>query len=250
MTDWEVIRKEWETTDISLKELANKNEVSESTVRSRKNREKWQRNETKKNATQRKNVATAKKDAKPKKSTRYPNGHPGNKNPENQFTKRNQAAKTHGLFSKYLPEETLAIIEAMNEKTPADLLFDQIQIQYAAIIRAQQIMHVESKDELVKELKREKHQSGEKGNAWEEEYEIQFAWDRQAQLLQAQSRAITELRSSINQFIKLADEEDERRLKLEQMQLSIDKTKIEIEKISEGEQNNAIEIQIVSKKAD
>ena len=48
--------------------------------------------------------------------------------------------------------------------------------------------------------------------------------------------------------MKLADEADERRLKLEQMQLNIDKTKIEIEKLSDGEQNGPIEIQIVAKK--
>ena len=117
-------------------------------------------------------------------------------------------------------------------------------IQYAAIIRAQSIMHVESKDEMIKELK--KHKMYEDGE--EIEYEFQFAWERQAQFLNAQSRAISELRTSINQFLKLADEADERRLKLEQMQLNIDKTKIEIEKLSDGEQNGPIEIQIVAKK--
>lgn len=82
------------------------------------------------------------------------------------------------------------------------------------------------------------------------EYEFQFAWERQAQLLTAQSRAISELRTSINHFIKLADEADERRLKLEQMQLSIDKTKVEIDKIGSDEQTGPIEIKIVGKKRD
>ena len=70
--DWESIRAEFELSDISLKDLAEKHGISPGTLRSRKNREKWkkrgspddatqhatQRNE---NATQRKNVATKKK---------------------------------------------------------------------------------------------------------------------------------------------------------------------------------------------
>ena len=39
------------------------------------------------------------------------------------------------------------------------------------------------------------------------------------------------MRSSIRQFVEMADQDDERRLKLKQMQLGIDKTKLEIEKI-------------------
>lgn len=131
-------------------------------------------------------------------------------------------------------------MEAMNERSPADLIWDQIQIQYAAIIRVQRNMHVESKDEIIKELKKAKYdyypRSKEDGGGvekavTEEEYEFQFAWERQAQLLTAQSRAIGELRSSIRQFVEMADQDGERRLKLKQMQLGIDKTKLEIEKI-------------------
>ena len=62
MTDWEKIREEWETSDITFVDLADKHNLKTSTVRSRKNREKWQRND---NATQRKNFATKKsKEAK------------------------------------------------------------------------------------------------------------------------------------------------------------------------------------------
>src|SRR5690625_5602631 len=72
MPNWEQIREEWETSDITFKELAEKHGVKDSTVRSRKNREKWQRNATSKNATQRKSVATKKNSnvaSKNKKST-------------------------------------------------------------------------------------------------------------------------------------------------------------------------------------
>src|SRR5690606_24465453 len=71
--------------------------------------------------------------------------------------KNNQNAKKHGFFSKYIPEETLEIMGMLEEKSPADLIWDQIMIQYAAIIRAQQIMYVESKDEINKELRKVKN---------------------------------------------------------------------------------------------
>ncbi|SCX62557.1 hypothetical protein SAMN02787108_03106 [Lysinibacillus fusiformis] len=156
--------------------------------------------------------------------------------------KQNKNAVTHGFFQKFLPEVTLEIMEAMNECSPADLIWDQIQIQYAAIIRAQRIMHVTDKGEMIKELKKAKYEyyprSKEEGGGVEqatieEEYNLQFEGERQAQLLTAQSRAVGELRSSIRQFVERADQDDELRIKLEQMQLNIDKTKAEMEKLDE-----------------
>lgn len=41
MTDWKKIRKEFETSDISMKKLAEKHNVKYATLRSRKSREKW-----------------------------------------------------------------------------------------------------------------------------------------------------------------------------------------------------------------
>ena len=55
--NWNKIRKEFETTDISMAELARKHGVKPGTLRSRKNREKWGESV----ATEKKNVATAKR---------------------------------------------------------------------------------------------------------------------------------------------------------------------------------------------
>ena len=70
--DWESIRAEFELSDISLKDLAEKHGIKPATLRSRKNRDKWQKRgspddatqratQRNENATQRKNVATKKK---------------------------------------------------------------------------------------------------------------------------------------------------------------------------------------------
>lgn len=235
--NWNEIRQEWETTKITFKDLAEKHNVKLGTLKSRRSREKWSRDPAKIDATLK---IDASKVATPKNKPRYKEGSrkgAGNPNPVKQFTKRNSAAVTHGFFAKYLPDETKDIIEDMQGHSPADLIYSQIEIQFAAIIRAQQIMFIENKDEMIKELKKEKQSM----DSEEIEYEFQFAWDRHATFMNAQSRAMSELRSLIKQFNEMAHEDDERRLRLEQMQIGIDKTKAEIDNLSNGSRNESAE---------
>ncbi|WP_077735644.1 terminase small subunit [Bacillus sonorensis] len=56
--DWEKIKKEYETTNLTLKALADKHNVKLGTLKSRKSREGWARGSTKKDATRIKEVAT------------------------------------------------------------------------------------------------------------------------------------------------------------------------------------------------
>ncbi|WP_160203493.1 terminase small subunit [Priestia megaterium] len=60
MTAWDEIRKEYESSNITLSALADKHDIKLGTLKSRKSREKWQR-ATKKDATKPKKVATKKK---------------------------------------------------------------------------------------------------------------------------------------------------------------------------------------------
>lgn len=95
--------------------------------------------------------------------------------------KKNKNAEKFGFFSKYLPEETVSIIQEMPED-PLDILWDQIQIAYAAIIRAQRIMYViDSDDKTVEKIE---HKDG---NVIGERWEVQQAWDKQANFLSAQA---------------------------------------------------------------
>jgi len=222
-----------------LKDIAAELGVSDSQIRKWKNQDKWDE-ALNSNVTKSKGNVTKRKRGAPL----------GNKNAvgnEGGAPTGNQNALKHGFFSKYIPQETLEIMGMLDEKSPADLIYDQIMIQYAAIIRAQKIMYVEDKDEMIKELKRTKESYSENGSSSEEEYEFQFAWDRQATFLNAQSRAMSELRSLVKQFNELAHEDDERRLKLEQMKLGIEKTKAELDKISSGSYDKPIEILIKRK---
>ncbi|GMG79814.1 hypothetical protein ShirakiTA10_27760 [Bacillus safensis] len=53
-----------------------------------------------------------------------------------------------------MPAEAFEIMQEIQEFSPVDLLWEQIQIQFTAIVRAQKIMLVEGKDEMIKELKK------------------------------------------------------------------------------------------------
>lgn len=137
--------------------------------------------------------------------------------------KKNQNSKKHGFFSKFIPEETLEIMGGLGEVSAADLIWDQITIQYAAIIRAQKIMFVENKEDHADFLTKEKQDEFSSEETWE----YHTAWDRHATFMNAQSRAMSELRSLIKQFNDLAHDNDERKLKLQLMQANIEKVKAE-----------------------
>ena len=119
-------------------------------------------------------------------------GQPGNENAVGHGAPpRNKNAEKFGFFSKYLPEETLSIIREM-PKNPLDVLWDQIQIAYAAIIRAQKIMYVRDQNDKTKEMTLD----GIEATG----YDVQQAWDKQANFLSAQARAQKTLEGMINRY--------------------------------------------------
>lgn len=126
------------------------------------------------------------------------------------------------------------MIQEIKIKNPLDILWENITIQYAAIIRAQRIMFVTEKEEMIKELKKTKDSWGDTSSSEEREYEFQFAWDRQATFLNAQSRAMSELRSLIKQYDELLHSKWE--LATEEQKARIEKLKADIAKT--GENNN------------
>lgn len=169
--------KEMYLKGMKLVEIASQLNLPEGTIRSWKNRQTWDCNV----ANEKCNVAKRKK-----------GGQPGNHNATGP--PKNHNAEKHGLFRKYLPPETFSIIQEM-PKDPLDVLWDQIQIAYAAIIRAQQIMYVRDRNDKTTEKIEEKE-----GNVIGERWEVQQAWDKQANFLKSQARAQSELRSLVKQY--------------------------------------------------
>lgn len=226
MPNWDEIRKEWETTKITLAALAEKHEVKLGTLKSRKSREKWSRDATKKDATKTEKVATIDNKGEAKKEQTNRSGNP---NPKNQFTKRNSAARKHGLYAKYFTDTQREIMEDFEDFSIADQLWMQIEIKFSAIIQLQNVMWVENSYDHLKE---------ESGNSWgeggsSETYKVAFAYERFESYIKAQTRAMAEYRNLVKHFLELAHDDDERRLKLEQMQVGIEKSKKETEFLEE-----------------
>ena len=205
--------------NIDLVKIAEILNLLPGTIRGWKNKDKW---DTKLNGTfQKKSVKNT------ERSKRKKGAQPKNKNSKGHVSsvpKGNKNAETHGFFSKIFPPEAIDIVEDIMVKDPLDMLWENIIIQYTAIARSQRIMSVKNQEDLTKVLKREKESSGETSEGWEKEYELQFAWDKQATFLQAQSRAMKTLESMIKQY----DELLKSNLATEEQKLRIQKLKVDI----------------------
>ena len=127
--------------------------------------------------------------------------------------KGNSNSKKHGFFSKYIPQDTMKIIEDLESQSTSDMIWGQILIQYSAIIRAQKVMAVADRDDHLKEQVSEG--VGDGGHS--EGYKGSFAYEQYYSYLTAQSRAMSELRSLIKQFEEIADEKDERRARIDKI---------------------------------
>ena len=215
---------------MKLVEIASQLNVSEGTVRSWKNRYNF---DGKSNATLQKNNRNV---AKKKRG-----GQPGNKNAVGHGApKGNQNATKHGLFSRYLPEDTRELFFSLDSADPLDLLWDQIKLAYAAIMRAQHIMHVRDQNDKTIEKVEEKD-----GNVIGERWEVQQAWDKQASFLQAQAKAQKELTGMIKQYEELlhknwdlATEEQRARITALKDKVKTDEDRaVNITFVKAGEQN-------------
>lgn len=187
---------------VKLIEISRRLEVPEGTVRRWKCTYDW-------------DGKKSERSEKKKPNARKRGGQPGNKNATGPPGNKN--AEKFGFLSKYLPGETLELLHLTADSSPLDLLWTQIQLAYAAIIRAQKIAYV--KDAEDKTIEKIEDRSG--AESWGEKWEVQQAWDKQANFMKAQARAQRELRGLIKQYGEMlhkdwdaATEEQKARLQL------------------------------------
>ena len=143
--------------------------------------------------------------------------------------KKNKNSMKHGLFAKYLPDETLEIMDSLNEIKPLDILWTNIQMQFASIIRAQQIMFVKDQEDHTT------FKTKERSDEFSEEHQVEVhaSWDKQATFMNSLSRSMAELRNMLKQYVELSTHDDDRLLEVQRMQSIIDKNKAEIDKIKQ-----------------
>lgn len=216
---------------MKLKDIADALGLSDTQIRKWKNQDKWDER-LNSNVTIRKSNVTKRGGAP--KGNKNAVGNKGGAAP-----KGNSNAVTHGFFRRIFPddEETHAIIGEIGVKSPLDILWENIVIQYTAIARAQKIMFVRDQQDETRVLKKQKRQldsekvgKGENQRVEtfetyvEEEWEIQHAWDKHATFLQAQSRAMATLQGLIKRYEEMlvaALATEEQRLRIEKLKLEI-----------------------------
>lgn len=133
---------------------------------------------------------------------------------------QNTNAVKHGLFSKYLPAETLELVGTIEKMSPLDILWENICLKYAAIIRSQQIMYVKDTNDATKRITADGSETTV--------YQYTEAYEKQASFLIAQSRAMGTLMSLIKQYDELCRSSlatDEQRLRIEKLKTEIAKTR-------------------------
>ena len=131
---------------------------------------------------------------------------------------KNTNAIKHGLFSKYLPAETLELVGNIEMMSPLDILWENICLKYAAIIRSQQIMYVKDTNDSTKRITVDGSETTV--------YQYKEAYEKQASFLMAQSRAMGTLMNLIKQYEEMCNG----KLATEEQRLRIEKLKKEIAK--------------------
>lgn len=200
---------------MTMKDIATELGIPPATVRSWKQRGNWDDVAVQRNAprlTSPPPPPPARKDGSP--------------NPRAPFAPRNTQATLHGLFARYLPEETRSIVEQLETRSPIDILWDQILLASAALLRSQQLMHVRDQQDMTDIITTDGAQSTT--------HTVQFAWDKQASFLQAQAKAQSALQKMLDQYDKLcqsglANEEQQARIDKLRQSIDIDRRRLEID---------------------
>lgn len=199
---------------LKLIEIARKLDIPEGTVRRWKCTYKWD----------------SERSEPEKPNARKRGGQPGNRN--RAAPKGNKRAEKFGFYSKYLPEETMEDIRRTPGRRSAGPARDQIRFSYTAILRAQRIAYV--KDAEDKTIEKIEDRSGTE--SWGEKWEVQQAWDKQANFMKAQARAMDTLRGLIKQYDEMLHNDweaatEEQKARLQALKAKINDGADQIEKV-------------------
>lgn len=136
-------------------------------------------------------------------------------NPGGGAPKGNYNSFTYGKYTERIPFAVKNIMEELDIPDPLERLWRSICLQEARVIYTQDLMHVKNRDDHTKDIKKLT-----KGKNPSIEYEIQFAWDKEANLMNTLSKGMNTLSKMIKQYDEmlhanwdLATEEQKLRVK-------------------------------------
>jgi len=198
---------------MKYQEIATKYKVALSTVKSWKTRYKWKREKS-----TRTNSKARKVGGQPRNINAL-----GSKGPVGKAN-----AFKNGMFSKYLPKETLELAMEIEDASPIDILWMSIKLKFAAIIRAQKIMHLEDADDDIKVSDQSLTVStdpggGQRRTVAKSEKTIS-AVEREERFLKSQATAMMALTRMIKEYDELCKSSiatEEQRLRVAKLQMEI-----------------------------
>lgn len=229
MKNYEAAEKDYKKF-LPYKDIAEKYGVSIETVKSWRKRYGWKRAKTK---------------PKPKKKIGAPFGNKNAMGNSGGPPVGSQNALKHGLFAKYLPLDMIGVIEEIETISTIEILWGNICIKYAAIIRAQKIMFIESEnaDKQIESVTQTVEESDQFGNTKRIEKHVDTitADIRMEKFLKAQSRAMDTLARLIKQYDDLCKSE----LATEEQKARIAKLKNEVATIKQQNEENKALVPII-----
>ena len=129
----------------------------------------------------------------------------------------------YGKYTARIPFAVKNIMQELDIEDPLEKLWRSICLQEARIIHMQDIMHVRDKDDYTKDIKKLT-----KGKNPSIEYEIQFAWDKEANLINTLSKAMVTLTRMIKEYNELLHANWD--IATEEQKLRVEKLKVDIAK--------------------
>lgn len=198
---------------MKYQEIATKYKVALSTVKSWKTRYKWEREKS-----TRTNSKARKVGGQPRNINAL-----GSKGPVGKAN-----AFKNGMFSKYLPKETLEIAMEIEDASPIDIMWMNIKLKFAAILRAQKIMHVQDADDSIKvsdqSLTVSNYPGGGRRRTVAKNEKTISAVEREERFLKSQSIAMMALTRMIKEYDELCKSSmatEEQRLRVDKLQMEI-----------------------------
>jgi hypothetical protein len=163
---------------------------------------------------------------------------PKDKEKHRQSMMGKQNALKHGFFAKIFDEEDLAIVADIEQKKALEVLWENIVIQYVAIIRAQRLMRVRDQNDHSDFTVEETEIPTKDGKSVRKavKKERQWAWDKHANFLQAQSRAMSTLEGMLARYEQMCDQ-----LRAQKQELEVERLRAEIDRIKNGGTGEEIE---------
>lgn len=200
---------------MKYKNIAEKYDVSLNTVKSWKQRYNWERKKKSESTQNTKNGAYKETE---KNTKRKKGAQPGNKNAVGHGAKPgNKNSEKYGFFSKWLPPETLDIVQEIREKSTLEIMYEQIELQYAGIVRAQRLMYAEDA----------------------------YDWEKHERFMNAQSRAMAALNGLVKQYEEMLQYDAEKEDIAEERRERIEKIKAETKRIKEDKDTKDMQVNIV-----